>query len=70
MMKILMAAVTAGAITVAALHGAAAAQADPLYDMNVICKYKAQQGREFAIQLVEAYYGVSEATAVRVVGDC
>jgi hypothetical protein len=46
------------------------AHADPGYDMTVICRAKDQQGREFAITLIESYYGVSESTAVRVVSDC
>lgn len=43
---------------------------DAGYDMTEICHAKRQYGREFAISLVQLYYGTSEMTAVRVVSDC
>ena len=57
-------------LAASAIASASTANADPGYDMGVICRSKSQQGREFAITLVEAYYGVSESTAVRIVSDC
>jgi hypothetical protein len=61
-------AVTGGAVI--GMGSAHASNDDAGYDMTAVCRAKSEHGREFAIDLVRMYYGVSESTAVRVVGDC